>query len=1137
MKLGFYTMAKATIWPLPQRLNGAESPYLSNHLITKGKWIMRFNLIVASLILVFTQVGKAGYAQKVTLQVKNMPVEQVLQLVKQQTGYVFVYNDESLKQLKIDVLVKDASIDEVMEACLAGLPFSYKRVERNILIRQDAEQLPAQAPARQPREITGQVTDMDGQPLVGATVAVKGTAISTVTDHSGRYRLAVPYPEAILVFSMVGHESLELNADQPTVNAQIKPSISHMDEVVVIGYGTQRRSLVTSAISKLPIDESNQRQVASPAQLLDGRIPGVTVSTGSGNLGSGERMSIRGISSLSASNEPLYVIDGIPITNQNSNLYDFGESMSSLATLSITDIESIEVLKDAASAAIYGSRGTNGVVVITTKSGKEGRSDIRLNVSTGITKFPYLNKIKTANSSLYIRDFNEGVANYNEQYGLKIGDPGYKLPIANPFGDLPDTDWMKVITQTGSFYNIDAAFSGGTQRNKNYFAANYTDQEGVIKTNRMQKANLRAKVSYQLAPWLEIGTNNSGNYVRNNQIPGASLGTTIIGRAIQQRPFDRPYKPNGDYYVGGTDELVFHNPLQVLNEENVYIQDLRYLGNFYTTIKLKDKWSWNQSFNADVTQTYDHTYYNERHPYGLGIGRLLDRNRLIRNYLYENVVNYDDKFGDLSVNAMAGHAFQKVTTRTTYIDARGFPSPSFVVASAAAETMASSGLGIYAMESYFGRATFSYLDRYILTGTLRTDGSSRFARENRWGWFPSISVGWNVSNEPFMAGSEADVKFRLSYGKTGNQDGLGSYVYQALMSGGYNYGGLSGIAVTTFGNRDLTWEKADQFDVGFDVALLNGKINMIFDLYQKNTTDLIYSMPVHATTGVTSITTNIGSMRNRGGEFSLNTHFRFGQLQWLSQFNIATNRNKITALIGDNTPISIGGNRALQVGKEVGAYFLFVQEGIYQYDGEVPKAQYDIGIRAGDVKWRDVDNNGIINDNDRVLVGSANPDFFGGWNHTLRYKGLSLDVFFSYMYGNDVYAQWQVDVGRLGHRNAVLVEHAENRWTGPGSTNVYPRSLNGDINNTRNSDRFLEDGSFIRLRTLTLSYNFPQRALGRYHMKGLRVFCQGDNLFLLTRYPGWDPQVSNNLDPRFFNVDTFNVPQPRTFTVGLNLNF
>lgn len=1109
---------------------------------------LKINLRILSLLLTFicfaTGIHAGGGSQKSTysINIENKKLTEAIDLVQKKTGYIFFYQDENIdKQKTINLKTNNLTIEQTLDKLFENTKNTYTIDGRQVFVKKKEGSISQESPSvlQIPKiTIKGRILDVHDTPIIGASVLEKGTTNGTISDIDGYFTLTNVKANATVTISYVGFVAQNITAREDqnySIRLQEDPQL--MDEVVVIGYGTQRRSLVTSAISKLTVDDTNIRQVTSPSQLLDGRIAGVTTSTGSGNLGSGERMSIRGISSLSASNEPLYVIDGIPITNQDANLYNFGETMSSLSTLNITDIESIEVLKDAASAAIYGSRATNGVIVITTKSGKEGKADIRINVKTGFTKFPSIGKIKMADSNLYIRDYNEGITNYNRQYGLNIGDSGYKLPISNPFGNMPDTDWMDVITQTGTFYSVDGSFSGGSKKTKFYIGANYTNQEGVIKTNKLEKMNLKAKISHQLTSWLEIGANNSANYLKNYQVPGANLGTTIIGRAILQRPFDRPYKPNGDYYVGGTDELTFHNPLQILNEQDSFLEDLRYLGNFYGILKYKDKLSWKYSFNADIQHTYDYTYYNERHPYGMGFGRLLDRTRLTKNLLSENVINYNDKFKDFSLSAMVGHSFQKVVTTTTYIDARNFPSPSFTVASAAAETDSSSGKGIYAMESYFGRATLSYLDRYILTGTMRTDGSSRFHKDYRWGWFPSVSLGWNISEEKFMEGRDAEIKFRVSYGKTGNQDGLGSYAYQALMSGGKNYGGASGIAVTTFGNEILTWEKADQYDIGFDITLFKGKLNMMLDLYQKNTKDLIYSMPVHATTGVTSITSNIGSMRNRGGEFTVNTHFTFGKFEWLSQFNIATNKNKITALIGDDAPISVGGNRALQVGKEMGSYYIFQKEGIYQYDGEVPKEQYEIGIRAGDVKWKDVDGNGIINDNDRVVKGSPNPDFFGGWNNTFRYNGFQLDVFFSYMYGNDVYAQWQVDVAKLGHRNAVLREHAENRWTGPGSTNKYPRAFNGDANNTRNSDRWLEDGSFIRLRTLTLSYNFPQKMLSKIYLKGLRVFCQGDNLFLITKYPGWDPQVSNNLDPRFLNVDTFAVPQPRTFTLGANISF
>ena len=1092
------------------------------------------------LTVVLSAVCATASAQRVTLDMQNAKLEKVLGQITQQTGLVFNYTRPTINPDKrVSVSVKQAELESVLRQLFDADGIVYEIKDGKVYLadrKGGVNPPPALSAARQ--RYAGRIVDAAGNPVVGASVVIRGSTTGVSSDIDGRFAIEAREGEVLSV-SFVGYTPQTITLGAKTMlTLTLREDTSELEEVVVVGYGTQRRSLVTSAISKVQMNESNMRQVASPTQLLSGRVAGVTTSTGSGNLGSGERMVIRGSSSLSAGNEPLYVIDGIPITNTNANLVDFGEDMSSLATLNISDIESIEVLKDAASAAIYGSRANNGVIVITTKSGKEGKSEVHLNFNTGVTRFANVGKIKMADSGLYVRDFNEGVDNYNRQYGYKPGDSGFKKHIQNPFGTLPDTDWMDLILQTGTFYNGDVSFSGGNVKTRYYVGANYNHQTGVIRTNKMEKMNFKVKISHEFTPWLEVGANVSGNYIKNHQIPGANSGTTIIGRSIQQRPFDRPYKPNGDYYVGGTDELVFHNPMQILDEETAYIENMRYLRNFYATFKYKDKFAFKSSVNTDITQIYDYTYYNENHPYGKGVGRIVDYNRTIKNILVENFATYNDKFGDFSLSAMLGHSFQKVTTRSAKLDGSGFPSPSFDVVGVASSLDAYSGsLSNYAMESYFGRATFSYKDRYVLTATLRTDGSSKFARDNRWGWFPSVSLGWNISKENFMKDSDTELKFRVSYGKTGNQEGIGSYAYQALMSGGYNYGNGSGIAVSTFGNRDLTWEKADQFDAGFDITLFKGRVNIMADAYYKKTKDLLYSTPIHSTTGVTSIISNIGSMRNIGAELTINTHFNFGPLSWLSQFNIATNRNKLTELLGDDKPISIGANRALQVGKEVGAFYLFIMDGIYQYDGEVSAEQYAQGIRAGDVKWRDVDDNNLINDNDRQVIGSSNPYFSGGWNNTFRYKGVSLDVFFTYMYGNDVYAAWKINTSKLGHKNGVLAEEARNRWTGPGSTDLHPRSVSGDTNNTRNSDRWLEDGSFLRLRSLTLSYTFPEKISRRLAMKSLRVYFQGDNLWLATRYSGWDPEVSNNLDPRFMGVDNFSVPQPRMFCFGLNVTF
>lgn len=1100
----------------------------------KGNEKHYFKLRPALLSLcMLTFIG--GYSQtgQVNLNLKNATVKELFREIEKQTSYRFSYRDIEINNKGgITISGQGKELKEVLTNELKKQQLSYTVSGNKIIVSSNKKE----TVSKKEKRITGKVIDTKGEPVIGATIMEKGTTNGTITNFDGQFTLNVS-DNSELEISYIGYQTQSIKAiADKELAVTLKEDTELLDEVVVVGYGTQRKALVTNAISSFKPNEANIRPVLSPGELLQGRVAGVTISTGSGNLGSSQRMSIRGAASLSASNEPLYVIDGVPIMNSSTSLFDMGESMSSLSTLNLTDIESIEVLKDAASAAIYGSRATNGVIVITTKSGKEGKSSINLNVSTGISHFANKNRIQYADSELYIETLNDGINRYNQQNGYSVGDKGYVVQTSNPFQNLPDTDWLDVITQIANSYNIDISFSGGNKKTKFYVGGNYNNQEGIIKTNSISKINLKAKISHEMTSWLNIGANISGNYLRNNRVPGANAGSTIVARAVEQRPFDRPYKPNGDYYLGGTDELTRHNPMQILNEQKATIDNYRYLGTFNANFKYK-KFSLNNSFSTDIGYTKDYVYYNENHPYGAGGGRVVEYNRLINNMLLENVFNYNDKFGDLETSLMLGHSFQKVTSNTAMIDGRGFPSQSFDVINTASEIAdASSSISEYAMESYFGRINLSYLEKYIMNITMRTDGSSRFSPKNRYGYFPSISLGWNVSKEDFWKFDETDLKFRLSYGKTGNQDGIGNYDWQSLMLGGRNYEYSSGIAINSLGNDKLTWETADQYDFGFDLGFWNGKLNMIADVYLKNTSNLLYSMPLHATTGFTSLMSNIGSMRNYGVEFSINGHFNIGKVEWSSSFNISHNKNRLTKLIGDDI-IPIGGNRALKVGEELGAFYLFRMDGIYQYDGEVPQQQYDLGVRAGDVKYYDADNNRIINDSDRQLTGSSNPDFFGGWNNSFKYKNFQLDVFFTYMYGNDVYAEWKVNATRAGNDRAITKDAAENRWTGPGSTNEYPRAIYSlHSHNSKNSTRYLEDGSYIRLRSMTLSYTFPQNLIRRIGLKGLRVYAQGDNLLLFSRYSGWDPEVSKNMDPQFFGVDLYGVPQPRTFNFGINLS-
>ena len=1083
-------------------------------------------------------------AQTVTKAFRSVPLKTVLEEVERQTGYSILFENEDVDVSRpVTATFKAATLQTVLDTVLdKSLRYTVTGGGKLVTI---SRRSPVSAPTAPNGEMTVAgtvISSADNQPIVGANIYVEGTNVGTTTDAGGNYKLTVPASAKTVTVSFLGYDTKKISVRDIHLFKLITlaDASNKLEDVVVVGFGTQKKETVTGAIGQLSGKELMRSPVTNISNALVGRIAGMAAVQKTGEAGFEEStIRVRGVNSLSASSDPLYVIDGIPLSNNSASLYSFGENMSSLATLNLTDIESIEVLKDAASAAIYGSRATNGVVLITTKQGREGKSEVKVNYGFSITQFPNTGRREYVGSKQYVEVFNEGVDNYNRQNGFTVNSSGYVKPIRNPYGDMPDTDWLDLITRLGQSHYLDLSFSGGNAKTKYYLSGSYNYQEGVIKTNDISKVNLKSNINHEMFKWLKVGANISGNYLHNNRIPGADLGSTIIGRAVQQRPFDRPYKPNGGYYTGGTDELLLHNVVQILSEETSYTDNYRFIGSFWAEAQIIKGLTVRASYNNDSAYTYDYIYYNQNHPYAADKGRILDRNRFVMTNTIDLYANYNRKIGeDFELGAMVGHSFLKTRSRTSYIDAQNYPSPAFDVASVAANIVdASAGLSEYAIESYFARLSLAYKDRYVVNATIRTDGSSRFAPDCRWGWFPSVSVGWNVSNESFWNAEKTDLKIRASYGRTGNQDGISNYGWQALISGGVNYGGQSGIAISSSGNDRLTWETADQYNAGFDLSFLGGKINMIADVYLKNTNNLLYSKPVHATTGETSILSNIGSMRNKGVEFTINTHLNLGKVLWSSSFNIARNVNKLTSLLEDDL-LSIGANRALKLGRTVGSWYIFRTDGIYQYDGEVPQALYDKGVRAGDVKYWDRNGDGNITDDDRIVTGNPNPKFSGGWNNTFKYKGLELSLFFTYSYGNDVYASWMIPGSKPGHTRSLLKAYADNRWTGPGTSDKYPRAIYSYSGwNGKNSTMYLTDGSFIRLRSVTLGYTFPQRLVSKIHLKGLRVYAQGDNVFLCSRYPGWDPETSVNLDPRFYGEDNDGVPQPRIFKLGVNITF
>lgn len=1112
----------------------------TRHLLS----IMRVLIILLGLGISSAYASSSYSQTKIDINIKDANLVEFFKEIQRNTEFVFFYKDDVLKNnIKISMSLKEATLDKILQNAFLNTSLTYKISDRQVVITKLSKKLSALIlkDNQETITVTGAIIETDtGVPIPAANILEKGTSNGVMSDFDGNYSIEVP-EDAVLEISFIGYatETVQVNG-RSEIDVVMKKEAAGLDEVVVIGYGSQKREDITTAIGSYKPTLETSRPVMGPDQMLQGRIAGVNVTSSTGLPGSVNRVSIRGIGSLSGSNEPLYVVDGVPLSPSDGDLGNYSQRSSTLSLLNPNDIASIEVLKDAASAAIYGSRATNGVILITTKKGKAGDSQIAINSYVAAHTVARTDKLKMAGADLYLEVINEGIDNYNMQYGYSPGHDSYIDQLQNPYPGRSDTDWLDLLLRTAVSKKVDLSFSGGNEKGNYYISGGYTDQQGTVIKNKFKKYNAKVNLSMDIKPWLTIGVNSNFSYSRNNRIPGSrSTGTNVIPRALEQRPFDRPYKPDGSYYVGGSTDLLNHNPIQAINEEKVYLDNYRILGNAFAEFSLTENLTYKSNFGTDWMFTQDYVYYTQNHPYGTGNGRLLDDRRTQTNILFENTLNYNNQFGDLSVDLLAGHSFQRVTTSLIGMDGRGFPSPSFDVNTVAAE-IASAYTNLYgvAMQSFYARTNLGWANKYLLNLSIRGDGSSRFSPKKRYGYFPAASAGWSLSEEPFWKSDKTDLKLRVSYGATGNLEGVNAYAYQALTGGGYNYNNTSGIAVTSFGNENLTWEKANQFNAGVDLGLFEGKLNLTADYFIKNTEDLLYSLPTYATTGFNSYLSNIGSMRNTGIELGINSDFNLGQVQWSSDLNISSIKNELTSLIGDE-PIRVGRTSVLQVGEEVGSFYMYKMLGIYQSDAEVPQPQHESGIRAGDVHYEDVNGDGKINIDDKQIVGSANPTFSGGFNNTFRYKNFDLSAFLTFSYGNEVYEGWSGGY-RLGNGIWPMLEsQALGRWTGPGTTNEIPRAIWGNTVNSSSSvsTRFLHDGSYLRFRTVSLGYNLPQTFLEKTDINRLRIYVQADNLFLLTEYPLLDPEVNVSMNAARMGEDFLLLPQPRTFIFGVNLNF
>jgi TonB-linked SusC/RagA family outer membrane protein len=997
--------------------------------------------------------------------------------------------------------------------------------------------------------ITGAVIAEDGEPLVGVNVLVKGTTIGTTTDIAGKFSLDVTQEDAVLIFSYIGFTTQEITLGNRTViNISLVPDVQALGEVQIVGYGTQAKAEVTSAISSVTAKEIQDMPLVGLDQALQGRAAGVQVTNNSGAPGGGVSIRIRGTSSLGAGNEPLYVVDGIPINNtQTFNQQTGEERVNGMSNINPADIETIEILKDAASTSIYGARAANGVVLITTKRGKVGKPQIQLDSWYGFSQVT--NRYDLLGASDFAVLVNEGLSTVSA------------APVfTQEFIDNPDidTDWQSEIFHTAPTANVNFSTRGGSDKTQYMLSLGYMDQQGVIIESRFKRYNLRINIDQKINNKIKIGNSLTVSYTANDRLRNTGAARSdggeqnfLYGSPVLTAAHARsPATPVRDAVTGqySFDPLapLFPNPVAMAEAQDINNNTIRVIGNVFGEYEIIKGLRFRSQVGTDIRYENENFFMppfpDQRQGNGTGTASVRDFNELL--WLAENYLTYDFKLGkNHNFQALAGASFQESQWESSFAYVAGFGSDRIKTLNGGSQILQStSDAESWGIASYFGRLNYNFAGRYMVSFNYRADGSSRFGANNKYGFFPSASVGWNVIEEPFMAGVRfvSNLKLRASYGVTGNQE-IGNFSHSGTLGvgGGTNLGrnylNRLGAVVNNIPNDDFSWEQTTQSNAGVDIGLFNNRLSISADYYVKNTTDLLLNVPLPRTSGFASTLTNIGAMENKGFELGVTTINLDRAVSWRTNFNFSMNENLVTSLVGDQD-IRIR-ESIVREGYPI-SFFLFDRE------------KY-VDPTTGTTIIRDQDESGgVPTDNDRVIMGSPLPKHIGGITNEFKYKGFDLSIFFQWSYGNKIFnntRKWMEEMRRdlqstIGYNTTR--ESFDMRWQQAGDETEYP----GVFYDLRNQNHFLahdgwlEDGSYLRLKTLTLGYNFPMSFTQRLGISNARVYASSNNLLTFTKYTGYDPEVSHFTGQGLggnvgMGYDYGTFPQPKTFIMGVNLTF
>jgi TonB-dependent starch-binding outer membrane protein SusC len=986
----------------------------------------------------------------------------------------------------------------------------------------------------QQRTVTGTVTDINREPLPGVTVVVKGTTIGTVTDVNGEFSINVPANAETLQVSFVGMQAQEIPlAGMTNIAISLEEETIGIEEVVAIGYGTVRKSDLTGSVTSVSSEEIAAYPTLSAVQALQGRAAGLEISSNNGEPGATQRIRIRGGTSVSASSDPIFVVDGF-----------VGGIMPPPE-----DIQSIEVLKDASATAIYGSRGANGVIMVTTKRGRTGAPRIELNTSYSVQN--EINRLDLLNADQFMDYIREA------------------RPNIQPAGG--NTDWQDEIFRTGNIQNYQLSVSGGSDNVNYYISGTLYDQEGVIVNSAYDRFSVTSNIDITASDRFKIGLNafaqrSTKDGVRTQEGSGG-LTPGVISSTFKFEPDQSIYDANGRFTIGRLHDPI-DNPYAIATQlQDEEIND-RFQGNAYGEYQLLESLSFRTTFGATTNSSrrgrYSPTTLQEGRNAGGGDARVDGGKNTL--FLNENYLTYDRMFQDTHhLTAMAGYSFQSSVSEDW-----GGRSQSFItdavsfwnLGSGAILQAPNSNYVDWRISSYYGRLNYALQNRFLVTFNARYDGSSNFSANEKWAFFPSGAVGWNMGNESFLENSNwlNSWKWRISYGLTGNQ-AIGPYQTLARFSPVFTVIGgntVNAARPTTVANENLTWETTAQLNLGTDISLLNDRIVLTLDAYRMVTSDLLFSVQLPQYSGYTSQIRNIGEVENKGFEAMITSRNFTGDFQWKMDVNISTNKNTVLELpdgndiqygSGPGHMVGLGNTQILREGESVGVFYGWIYDGVYQEgDAFIPGGGFEQA--PGGEKFRDIDGrntegdltgepNGTLNNDDRSIIGNPHPDFIYGWNNDFKWKNFDLNIFFQGSQGNDILSYTLMELNLLAGINNATTD-ALNRWTPTNTDTDVPRAVVGRTR--RVSTRWIYDGSYVRLKNVSLGYNLPSSVLNSLNLSKLRVYVSAQNLFTVTNYPGYDPEVNYNSGGstngnRNVGLDYGSYPNAKSYTVGVNIGF